>query len=475
MSKRTRQSFRWISYIFFPAAGVLLMLLYIKSASADVIYSDYIRIVAEYLPDVSNVEKLLTPDILTRIPATFLMRFINVDSFGYSVNFDRVLGIMGLGIMAIVLMRFCYLYEIGFFWQLSLFIILFSLIKWEVLLNGTAWAHLVSFGLFFIDYLLVDKLWRGETTPREELLLCVFPFFMLLTAGEYIASYAVSMMLLSIFGILMGGLGNFNQKRTQKIFTRVLVFTLIALLIYILSRSFAIWDHEGATDRSFLDVLTEDPLYFVVFFFKTFAGAAVGRETIENFFPGGVSLNEYVVIALGVVLFSGYLLAFYLYFRSEIFEVSVFPIVLLISGFINHILVTIARWIFLDSNYALSSRYAAQFMVGFLGMVLIFSMYRLRTRPLKRMPHRTKSLLGFSSAFLVVLILVGNCYTSFQEIEKARYREENFTSMYEMALNYHDYSADELKIALEWTKDDETLYDALGILEENGLNVFRRQ
>lgn len=473
MSKRTKDSLKIFSYVLFPALGVLFLLLYVRSAGADVIYSDYIRIVADYLPDVGDLEKLLTPDILTRIPATFLARFINVQTFGYSVGFDRVLGIAGLGTMAIVLVRYFYLSDIGIFWQIAIFIVLFSLIKWEILLNGTAWAHLVSFGLFFANYLLLDKLWKGETSPREELLLFLFPFVMLLFAGEYIASYAVTMVILSFFGMLMGGLSNWDTKRTQKIFTGVLVFTVAALLIYLLSRSFAVWDHTGATDRPITEVFLADPLYFVVFFFKTFTGGFLGRETIDSFFPDGTALSEYVVISLGVIIFIAYIFAFYLYFRSELFEISIFPVALLFSGLLNHVLVSLSRWIFLDSDYALSSRYSSQFMIGIIGMILIFAMYRKRIRALKRMPRKVQTGLKVTSILLLVLILTGNCYTSYQEIIKAKYREENFTTMYEMVANYRNYSAEELSNALEWTKDPSTMYEALRILEDNHLNVFR--
>lgn len=474
MNKRTKASLRVVLFILMPAIGILAMLYYIRGAGADVIYSDYIRIVAEYLPDVGNIEKLLTPDILTRIPATFLARFINVGTFGYSVVFDRILGIVGLGIMSAVLARYAYLHDISFFWQAAIYFVLFSLIKWEVLLNGTAWAHLVSFGFFFINYLLLDKLWRGETSPREELLLLLFPVFLLLLAGEYIASYALSMVLLCICGMLFGGISNWDTKRIQKIFTLVMASTLISLFLYVLSRSFAVWEHSSATDITFFELLSNDPIFLVVFFLKTFCGAVIGQETALSFFPGGAPLNDYIVIALGFIIFTAYFFAFYLYMRSEFYELSIFPVILLLSGFINHFLVTFSRWIFLDSDYALSSRYATQYMVGIIGMLIIFAMYKKRVRVLRHMTRKKSRRLRYAVVGVTVLLLAGNCYTTFQEIRKERYRRENFDTMYEMVANYRDYSADDLKSMLEWTKDDETLYEALGILETNKLNVFRR-
>ena len=63
------------------AFGGIFLLWFIKTAGCDVVYTDYIRIVAEYLPDVTDPSKFFVPDILTRIPITFLQRLINVKLF----------------------------------------------------------------------------------------------------------------------------------------------------------------------------------------------------------------------------------------------------------------------------------------------------------------------------------------------------------------------------------------------------------
>ena len=54
-------------------AGVLFSLYYVRNASYDVVYSDYIRLVNNYLPDVWNPDKFFVPDILTRIPVTAMV------------------------------------------------------------------------------------------------------------------------------------------------------------------------------------------------------------------------------------------------------------------------------------------------------------------------------------------------------------------------------------------------------------------
>ena len=85
-------------YVLFPIAGILFCLWYVCSATSDVVYSDYIRLINSYLPDVWNPDKFFVADIFTRIPINFLSRGINVTWFGFSVRFDQILGILGLGL-----------------------------------------------------------------------------------------------------------------------------------------------------------------------------------------------------------------------------------------------------------------------------------------------------------------------------------------------------------------------------------------
>ena len=84
----------------FPIIGALFCLWYVRSATSDVVYSDYIRLINSYLPDVWNPDKFFVADIFTRIPVNFLSRGINVALFGFSVRFDQVLGILGLALAA---------------------------------------------------------------------------------------------------------------------------------------------------------------------------------------------------------------------------------------------------------------------------------------------------------------------------------------------------------------------------------------
>ena len=96
-----------ILYWLLPLMGTAFALWYVKSATADVVYSDYIRLVNSYLPDVWNPAKFFVPDVLTRIPVSYLARIVNVELFGFSVTFERVLGVLSLGLSGAVFGLYC--------------------------------------------------------------------------------------------------------------------------------------------------------------------------------------------------------------------------------------------------------------------------------------------------------------------------------------------------------------------------------
>ena len=77
--------------LLLPFIGGLFLLWYVLHATVDVVYSDYIRIINSYLPDTLDPTSFFVPDLLTRIPINYPLRWINVTFFGYSVLFDRVL------------------------------------------------------------------------------------------------------------------------------------------------------------------------------------------------------------------------------------------------------------------------------------------------------------------------------------------------------------------------------------------------
>ncbi len=111
-----------------PLLGTIFCMGYILAASEDVVYSDYIRLVNSYLPDVWDPKTVFVADILTRIPVNFLERIINVTFFGYSTTFEMLLGAACHGVAAILLTTYCRERKLGLGWYLFMMVFFFRVL-----------------------------------------------------------------------------------------------------------------------------------------------------------------------------------------------------------------------------------------------------------------------------------------------------------------------------------------------------------
>ena len=184
-------------------------------------------------------------------------------------------------------------------------------------------------------------------------------------------------------------------------------------------------------------------------------------------------LSNRMCYALGLFVVCGYLMALWLNFRFRLYERTIMPLMLLAGGGMNHIIIFISRYIFEKENYALSSRYALQFQVGILGIILTFALvWQLR--------EGTNRGYRWLMALFCLAILMGNGYTTYREIQKAPSREESFERKARLALEVPGMSREELRdrgeeleTEFEYRKGLDKIQSAFRILEENKLNVFR--
>ena len=175
--------------LLIPAAGLAFLLWYIKNATCDVVYSDYIRLVNSYLPDVYDPDRFFVPDVLTRIPINYLGRIINVELFGFSITFDRVLGAVSVSLAAWCFAAYSRQLKINIKWFITFMIVMFSLNKWEMLTNGSGWSHFFAFACFYYHELVLDRVWAGEEKRRDRLKLLVLPWLIILgTAARIVRS-----------------------------------------------------------------------------------------------------------------------------------------------------------------------------------------------------------------------------------------------------------------------------------------------
>lgn len=469
-----------------PALCTVLLLWYIKAATCNIVYTDYIRLVNSYLPDVTNPAKFFVPDVLTRIPVHYLGRIVNVMFFDYSTTFDMVLGVLGLGLSGFVLADYCKKQNLGTGWYLLFVLVLFGLNKWEMLTNGTGWGHFLAFAGFYYHYIVFDRVLSGREKPGDRGKLLVLPSVITLgVAGPYCAVYSAVM-------ILFYGGAAWAQVQEQKrdpgrrknladlhhvagqvrywIFCCMSV--LVPFLLYLWSNSYAVEDHAGAADLTLGEALSGFAGFFPRFLLKSLASMVVGGESITKWLAScaeaGKNMDSRIYL-MGAAVAAAYLLAWYLNWKYKLYKRTILPLMLMVAGMGNHGIVLISRFIFLDENYGMSSRYALQYQAGILGIVLTIGLLwgQIRTAAGK----------ALAGAFCVIL-LAGHGYTNYVECTMAPHREASFERMAVIALQFEEVSDDVLRESFAYrpSRPDSgaKVRQALTVLKDNGWNVFGR-
>ena len=565
-------------YFILPVLGVLFYLLYLHTAAIDMVYSDYIRLINSYLPDIWDPKKFFVPDLLTRIPVNYLERAINVTFFGYSVTFDRVLSVLCFGASACIIAGYSYQKKISFVWYAVIMAVMFSLNKWEMLYNGTGWAHFLAFACFYYNYRLLDKVYGNEygaragamtgtgsgadaerrtgagigadaerrtgagsetdtkrktgAEVRSRVLLFVLPPLITLgVAGPYCAIYTVTLVLAYLFLFLNadkhspassarstkrrvrgGCLCQWelkaptdrsrsdcvheqvakriaNVRFTKRVWNRcglilALFDAVIPFLIYLWSNSQAVYEYSGAAGGSLTQNLLKEPVFFIKFLLKSFASMVFGVELIDRHLTG---IPGKVWCLLGLLVILAYFMALWLNFSSGLAERTILPLMLLAGGGMNHLMVLVSRWIFMPNDcYGMSSRYALQYQIGIIGILLTFALVwkeetykktrRERVRETRREDcgkTRKKTRRRAVMVLTASVFLAGNLLTTAEEFSFGRHRKSHNLDVKQILMNFEQESEETLKAALEYRKPGTR--EALTILKENGWNIFREK
>ena len=375
----SKEKFRASFLLFVSILCTVFLGFYILFASADIVYSDYIRLTNSYLGEPFSFHDLLTKDILTRIPVSFLFREINIAFFHYSITFDRFLGLFGLFLTSIPLLLFMAKRRIGIFFSVAILLIFYSLNKWEMLLNGSGYAHFLSFALFYLFfYLLSERVGKGSSL----LSLSVFPFLFLLTGGPYaIAVYGAT--ILSLFFLFLAG--KIRDKRGSLI---LLLSSFVSTFFYFLSNHYAVYEYAGAKSISLKEVLLTKMTFVLKFFGFGFSSLLFSGENLEEWLSSGAVQGKQLFLLGALILLFFLLMA--LFFLKDLFFgekdsnddcipgkekdkslTGLFPALLLLHGLLSFALVFLSRYIFLRPEYAVQSRYALQYQSALLGALLL--------------------------------------------------------------------------------------------------------
>ena len=479
----------------------LAILFYVLLSTTDVLYSDYIRLVNSYLGKPFQIGDLLQKDILTRIPLTYFFREINRHSFGYTLIFDRVLGVLGLFLASKPLLLFMRKKQLSFLQQLLFLLLFYSLNKWEMLLNGSGYIHFLAFSAFYDYFYALDQAFSKKSSL---LVLSIYPPFILLVAGPY--CLAVFLSCFALFFFLALGKKLWDMKGT----ILLLISNGLCLFLYLLSNHYAVYEYAGAESISLREVLQNHLLFVVKFIFYGFSSMLVSGENLEKL------LREGVIQGKGVVLIGAFVLFFYVlmillylwrFFASsknsgtktfatknkeafssqqrqmaeqkqtdtnaltgenvgESFYFGLLPGLLLLHGLASHALVFLTRYMFLKESYAFQSRYALQYQSALLGAFLLLFLWKNENRASLGQKARTAQ--GRLAVCLMIsgIFLLGTLWTDSSEWGKSMYRREHYERMWSYSHDLSAYSDEELEDVFEYRHGGERIRKAFAIWEQ---------
>ena len=479
----------------------LAILFYVLLSTTDVLYSDYIRLVNSYLGKPFQLGDLLQKDILTRIPLTYFFREINRHSFGYTLVFDRVLGVLGLFLASKPLLLFMRKKQLPFLQQLLLLLLFYSLNKWEMLLNGSGYIHFLAFSAFYDYFYALDQAFSKKSSL---LVLSLYPPFILLVAGPY--CLAVFLSCFALFFFLALGKKLWDMKGT----ILLLISNGLCLFLYLLSNHYAVYEYAGAESISLREVLQNHLLFVVKFIFYGFSSMLFSGENLEKL------LREGVIQGKGVVLIGAFVLFFYVlmillylwrFFASsknsgtktfatknkeafssqqrqmaeqkqtdtnaltgenvgESFYFGLLPGLLLLHGLASHALVFLTRYMFLKESYAFQSRYALQYQSALLGAFLLLFLWKNENRASLGQKARTSQGRLVFCLLISGIFLLGTLWTDRSEWGKSMYRREHYERMWAYSHDLSAYSDEELEDVFEYHHGGERIRKAFAIWEQ---------
>lgn len=446
-----------LAYLLMVIIGGVTMLLYINSAVLDVpAINDYIREINNFVGEGEIKKYIFSTEFFLQPPMKLLANWINYNVFNMSVKMDMFLGTLGLTLTVAVFGKYCINYGINSGFYLILCVFCFSLSKWEMLINGTGWEHFWAFFLISAHFLCIDKWYRlGEKRKGIFKLLIILPIINILgIAVFYGAVYSVVVTGIYVCIII-------TRKKSSKIKNELTFIASvdIPMIVYVIC-SLLNNDTRIVSNGGFIENFFENPIYFIEFFVMSFSSEIVGVETVDKYIQ-----NQNVVFFIGILGLILYIFCISMNLIKKIYIKTLMPLILLLSGFLNHCIVLFSRWGFNNVSYGMSSRYELQYMFGGIGIILTIYFY------IRSKQETDQETVKHYCAYIVIAILLcGNVLTTVDEINKAPYRKAYYEETKKIILCYDIYSDEELEARFGIGGED--VRQAISTLKEKRLNVW---
>ena len=494
--------------IIFSSIGYILIVNYILNASVDVPTSDYIRIINYYLSDVHDLSLLLSWEGISRIPITFLMRIINVDFFHYSVLFDKIIGVLGL-----FLFNFVVLYYISkniknnilsFLGFLLVTIITFSLIGWEMILNGTGYPHFFSIGLYALIYYLYTYSFNKNDgiNFKNILFMSLVAIVAIIFSGAYAVAPLCSIMFLAIVNML------FKNTKNKLNFVTLFFLSGIAnfLLVFLARYKFMNIDYGMSSRYSiqYMSLTIAVVLTFLLYIDKLL------NKNVTNLNVGFSNYNtnsndkKFEIKYILLIIVS--IVSLLLYFKSNNTGEALVPIGIKdisLMTLVTTDILFIFKFLFKSLassiigvetfDYAITMGTATEKVVYGVGIiyfiVILYSIYIfillfLDLSNIKKInTENTKTTISdiFNTvkvlicSFILVAIFGCHMLTNYTELEKMPVRKYIYQTVRNIALYLENTPDEELPSIFEYRRGVDQIKNAIQILKDRNLSIFYQQ
>lgn len=487
--------------IILTLLGFSFLVYYVFRASENVVSSDYIRLGYYYLHDVHDLKYLFSIESISRVPFTFLARIINVDLFKYNIFFDRILGIFGLTMMNFFILKYLddFLKKdiLKFISYIITSFIIFSLNSWEMILNGSGYAHFLAIAFSILAIIYYEK--------NDKLSIIFLIVSTIIFGGSYGVSFNFTFIFINLLMIIYKFINsrkdllkkasskklsskklsskNLSEKKLLDInikeYTTCIIYIIVAVicfsLYWISNNTGEALPIVGAYDISLFDLLKEDILFPIKFILCALAGSLIGVETF-TYAISFETITMKMVYLIGILYLIIVLYGIYIFIKFLINKkFYIVPFMFVIMGIFNYALVFLARYQFKNEMYGMSSRYQLQFMIFLIGLLMYLFKY-LEDKDLKNIFIKNSKITYIIKLAIVSISLFTIIYThmltSLDEIFKADFRKIIYKNLVDVAKNYEEYDDEDLMNYFEYHRDAEHIKYTLKLLKDQGLNVF---
>lgn len=462
-----------ILLLFFTA-----YIFYLRRTTADIPYMDTIRHIELYVRDFFNgtlsLGDLWRAQMEHRLFGQIIFFLINVNFF----HLNTLVEVYGCAVFILISCVVAYLTYYKFFsrefdqnqnykyYFPLIIVLLFSWNQWELITLSISSSIFFRIILLLITFAMADNIVSSNYQKKSVFYLLfslVLTFLILGFAGGSYPAVIISLFLILLLGIILKK----NNRKNSKIW---MIFGVLTFLFFILVFLYMYNIGEGnvATYTStserlmgIINIFTKDFVNAVKFGLLYFAGSFVSITIFAERTPLIISM----LIGAIVVLF--YALGIFLFIKIKLYKKTIYPILLILYNFLMMAMIMLARLSF-GYQYAMSSRYTTDSVLGLIGLLWIFIYYIESKRKITK--KKSEQIIVALSYTIMITILLSQATIYLEEWRMGPYRKHNFQYLQQIALNIDNYSDDQLA---PFQANAKQVRIAVAIMKEYQLSVFR--